>query len=165
MAVIALSSAGAEVYAPVSTCCDAICMVRCLECVFEQNVSIQLLIGNSAARQILMRSGVGRVRHLSVKILWLQQQMEKKMSSVAAVATAVNVADLGTKRLPCHTMRKLMYMVGVYNGSEKVGLQEFEEDQQKKLIKGVMQMTAAGGRGRNLQMALLSSMIPNALGS
>ena len=87
------------------------------------------------------------------------------MIFVAAVATVANVADLGTKRLPCHTMRKLMYMVGVYNGSEKVGIQEFEEDQQKKLVKGVMQMTAAGGRGHVLQMALFSSMIPNALGS
>lgn len=37
------------------------------------------------------------------------------MISVAAVGTAANLADLGTKRLPCHTMRKLMYMVGVYN--------------------------------------------------
>ena len=78
--LIALSSAEAEVYAAVSACCDAIYMVRCSEFVFEQNVSLQLLIGNSdsAARQILMRSGVGRVRHLSVKILWLQQQVEKK---------------------------------------------------------------------------------------
>jgi len=70
--LIALSSAEAEVYAAVSTCCDAIYMVRCLEFVFEQNVTVQLLIDNSAARQILMRSGVGRVRHLSV-ILWLQR--------------------------------------------------------------------------------------------
>ena len=84
--LIALSSAEAEVYAAVSTCCDAIYMKRCLEFVFEQNVSIQLLIDNSAARQILMRAGVGRVRHLSVKILWLQQQVERKMVSVAAVA-------------------------------------------------------------------------------
>jgi len=100
-----------------------------------------------------------------VKILWLQQQVEKKMVSVAAVATAANIADLGTKRLPCHTMRKLMYMVGVNNGSEEVGAMEYEEDQQKKLIKGVMQMRAEGRGVGNLQMALLTAMIPNALGS
>ena len=110
-----------------------------------------------------MRSGVGRIRHLSVKILWLQQQVEKKMVSVAAVTTGANIADLGTKRLPCHTMRKLMYMVGVYNGSEKVGAQEIEEGQQKKLIKGVKRMTAAGARASTLQLALLSAMIPSAL--
>ena len=87
------------------------------------------------------------------------------MISVAAVATAANIADLGTKRLPCHTMRKLMYMVGVYNGSEKVGAEEYEQCQQKKLIKGVMQMTTGGGRASSLQLALLMAMFPNALGS
>ena len=168
--LIALSSAEAEVYAAVSTCCDAICMKRCLEFVFEQNVSIQLLIDNSAARQILMRAGVGRVRHLSVKILWLQQQVEKKMISVAAVASSANVADLGTKRLPCHTMRRLMYEVGVYDGSGRVGVEEFEEHQQKALIKRVMSMTSTTPNlstrfSGNLQLALLTAMLPNALGS
>ena len=168
--LIALSSAEAEVYAAVSTCCDAIYMKRCLEFVFEQNVSIQLLIDNSAARQILMRAGVGRVRHLSVKILWLQQQVEKKMISVAAVASSANVADLGTKRLPCHTMRRLMYEVGVYDGSGRVGVEEFEEHQQKALIKRVMSMTSTTPSlntrsSGNLQLALLTAMLPNALGS
>ena len=110
-------------------------MKRCLEFVFEQNVSIQLLIDNSAARQILMRAGVGRVRHLSVKILWLQQQVEGKMVSVVAVASSANIADLGTKRLP---MRRLMYEVGVYDGSGRVGVEEFEEHQQKGLIKRII---------------------------
>ena len=168
--LIAFSSAEAEVYAAVSTCCDAIYMKRCLEFVFEQNVSIQLLIDNSAARQILMRAGVGRVRHLSVKILWLQQQVEKKMISVAAVASSANVADLGTKRLPCHTMRRLMYEVGVYDGSGRVGVEEFEEHQQKALIKRVMSMTSTTPSlntrsSGNLQLALLTAMLPNALGS
>ena len=166
--LIALSSAEAEVYAAVSTCCDAIYMKRCLEFVFEQNVSIQLLIDNSAARQILMRAGVGRVRHLSVKILWLQQQVEKKMISVAAVASSANVADLGTKRLPCHTMRRLMYEVGGYDVSGRVGVEEFEEHQQKALIKRVMSMTSTTPNlstrsSGNLQLALLTAMLPNAL--
>ena len=167
--LIALSSAEAEVYAAVSTCCDAIYMKRCLEFVFKQNVSIQLLIDNSAARQ-MMSAGVGRVRHLSVKILWLQQQVEKKMISVAAVASSANVADLGTKRLPCHTMRRLMYEVGVYDGSGRVGVEEFEEHQQKALIKRVMNMTSTTPSlntrsSGNLQLALLTAMLPNALGS
>ena len=168
--LIALSSAEAEVYAAVSTCCDAIYMKRRLEFVFEQNVSIQLLIDNSAARQILMRAGVGRVRHLSVKILWLQQQVEGKMVSVVAVASSANIADLGTKRLLCHTMRRLMYEVGVYDGSGRVGVEEFEEHQQKGLIKRIMKMSATSpsigaGTSSNLQLALLTAILPNALGS
>ena len=166
--LIALSSAEAEVYAAVSTCCDAIYMMRCLEFVFEQSVGIQLLIDNSAARQILMRSGVGRVRHLSVKILWLQQQVEKKAVNVAAVASSDNIADLGTKRLPCHTMRRLMYVVGVYDGSTRVGAQEFEEHQHKAMVKRVMRMNASTPTSSmvgqsTFQLALLSAMFPSAL--
>ena len=168
--LIALNSAEAEVYAAVSTCGDAIYMKRCLEFVLDHTFSIQLLIDNSAARQILMRAGVGRVRHLSVKILWLQQQVEKKMVSVAAVASSANIADLGTKRLRCHTMRRLMYEIGVYDGSCRVGVEEFEEHQQRSLIKKVMKMTSttsslSTGSSSTLQLALLTAMLPNALGS
>ena len=151
-------------YAAVSICCDAIYMKRCLEFVFEQTVPIQLLqIDNSAARQILMRAGDGRVRHLSVKILWLQQQVERKMVSVTAVASSANIADLGTKRLPCHTMRRLMYEIGVYDGSCRVGVEEFEEHQQRSLIKRVMKMTSTTpssntGSSSTLQLALLTAM-------
>ena len=92
------------------------------------------------------------------------------MISVAAVASSANVADLGTKRLPCHTMRRLMYEVGVYDGSGRVGVEEFEEHQQKALIKRVMSMTSTTPSlntrsSGNLQLALLTAMLPNALGS
>ena len=65
------------------------------------------------------------------------------MVSMAAVASSANIADLGTKRLPCHTMRRLMYEVGVYAGSGRVGVEEFEKHQQKSLIKTVMKMTSS----------------------
>ena len=92
------------------------------------------------------------------------------MVSVAAVASSANVADLGTKRLPCHTMRRLMYEVGVYDGSGRVGVEEFEEHQQKALIKRVMRMTSttpslSTRSSGTLQLALLTAMLPNALGS
>ena len=92
------------------------------------------------------------------------------MVSVAAVASSANVADLGTKRLPCHTMRRLMYQVGVYDGSGRVGVEEFEEHQQKALIKRVMSLTSttpslSTRSSGTLQLALLTAMLPNALGS
>ena len=92
------------------------------------------------------------------------------MASVAAVASSANVADLGTKRLPCHTMRRLVYEVGVYDGSGRVGVEEFEEHQQKALIKRVMSMTSttpslSTRSSGTLQLALLTAMLPNALGS
>ena len=92
------------------------------------------------------------------------------MVSVTAVASSANIADLGTKRLPCHTMRRLMYEIGVYDGSCRVGVEEFEEHQQRSLIKRVMKMTSTTpssntGISSTLQLALLTAMFPNALGS
>ena len=92
------------------------------------------------------------------------------MVSVAAVTSSANIADLGTKRLPCHTIRRLMYEIGVYDGSCRVGVEEFEEHQQRSLIKEVMKMTSTTssfgtGSSSTLQLALLTAMLPNALGS
>ena len=47
------------------------------------------------------------------------------------MASSADFADLGTKRLPCHTMRGLMFEVGVYDGSGRVGVEEFEKHQQR----------------------------------
>ncbi len=92
------------------------------------------------------------------------------MVSVAAVASSANIADLGTKRLLCHTVRRLMYEIKVYDGSCRVGVEEFEEHQQRSLIKKVMKMTSttpssSTGSSSTLQLAPLTAMLPNALGS
>ena len=107
---------------------------RCLSFCSGLEVKIKLLLDSSSARQILSRSGVGRIRHLSVKELWLQQKGEAKEIHVSAVGTADNIADLGTKRLNCNTTRYLMHLCGVFDGSELVGKAEFEQMQRKRMV-------------------------------
>ncbi len=106
--LIALSSAEAETYASVSSSCDGIFLKRVLEFTLKMSVQLKLLIDNSAAGQVLSRSGVGKIRHLSLKVLWLQSHVESKLIVVSPVASAENLADIGTKRLPVHTMKFLM---------------------------------------------------------
>ena len=132
--IIALSSGEAECYASVSSSCDGIYLSRCLQFCSGLEVKIKLLLDSSSARQILSRAGVGRIRHLSVKVLWLQQKVEAKEIHVGAVGTVDNIADLGTKRLNCNTTRYLMYLCGVFDGSELVGKEEFEQMQRKRMV-------------------------------
>ena len=134
--IIALSSGQAECYPSVSSSCDGIYLSRCLSLCsgLEVKIQIKLLIDSSSARQILLRSGVGRIRHLSVKVLWLQQKVESKEVDVSAVGTTDNIADLGTKRLNCNTARYLMHLCGVFDGSELVGKAEFEHMQRKRMV-------------------------------
>ena len=79
--LLALSSAEAETYASVSSACDGIFMKRVLQFILHIDIMLKLLIDNSAARQVLSRSGVGKIRHLSLKVLWLQSHVESKLTS------------------------------------------------------------------------------------
>ena len=54
-----------------------------------------LLIDSSAARAILQRDGVGRVRHLDVKLLWTQDRVASGMLEVHPAPTRSYVSDIG----------------------------------------------------------------------
>ena len=79
--------------------------------------TICLFTDGSGARGILQRQGVGRVRHLSCRILWLQDLINGGSIKLCTVAGAMNPADIGTKRLPAARMRSLMSLLGMYDTS------------------------------------------------
>ena len=60
---------------------------------------IRLLLDASAALGILQRRGVGKVRHLDVGALWLQEREAQKRIRLEKVHGEKNPADLGTKYL------------------------------------------------------------------
>ena len=157
--IIALSSGEAECYASVSSSCDGIDLSRCLSFCSGLEVKIKLLLDSSSARQILSRSGVGRIRHLSVKVLWLQQKVEAKEIHVSAVGTADNIADMGTTRLNCNTTRYLMLLCGVFDGSELVGKAEFEQMQRKRMVNRLAcNQNLLQVNQRILQLALMTQL-------
>lgn len=96
--VVALSSAEAEVHAAVSTTCDGLLLRVCLEFCTGEKVRLKIILDNSAAKQVMQRSGVGRIRHLSCRVLWIQQLVKSKQLETASIPTKENFADLGTKK-------------------------------------------------------------------
>jgi hypothetical protein len=54
---------------------------------------------SSAARAVLWRSGVGHIRHLEVKTLWVQSMVSDGRLEVRPVKGENNIADIGTKIL------------------------------------------------------------------
>ena len=136
-------------------------LARCLEFLLETSVIPKLLIDNSACRYILGRSGCGRVRHLSTRVLWVQQKVEKRELYVGPVASAENVADIGTKKLGVVTMRILMNMLGVF-GNEKgelVGQTEIDEKQSKQAIRLLAKKQGLSSV-KMIQLILASSLVP-----
>ncbi len=134
--VISLSSAEAELHAAVAATCDGILVQLCLQFLLGYDLKMFLYIDNSAARQVLQRSGVGRIRHLSAKLLWVQARVRDERLVVKGIPSKDNVADLGTKRLGLKVLKPLMYHCGVCNAytAERVG---FDEVQRVQTIQGI----------------------------
>ena len=119
--VISLSSGEAEVYAASPAACDGILVGRLIHFATGRVVVLHHLMDSSAARGVLSRQGVGRIRHLSCRILWLQQLVKLKgklkdsidqqhdtCHIVSGVSGQLNIADLGTKRLGKARLAELM---------------------------------------------------------
>ena len=60
--------------------CVSVCLliVGCSQFLGFADVELDILTDSSAARGILARQGVGKVRHLEVKTLWVQDLVKKK---------------------------------------------------------------------------------------
>eukprot|EP00435_Cladocopium_sp_Y103_P005965 s3568_g1.t3 len=80
-----------------------------------KRTEIWVYTDSSGARGILQRRGVGRLRHLSCRILWMQALVETGFVKLSSIAGSMNPADIGTKRLAAPRMRSLMATLGIYN--------------------------------------------------
>lgn len=85
---------------------------------FDFRVVAKALTDSSAARGIIKREGVGRIKHLSTRMLWAQQVVKTKKVLVSAVATKDNKADLGTKSLSGPRLRLLRKACGLLSLEE-----------------------------------------------
>ena len=70
-AVIAKSSAESELYGVVQGACEGL-GVRTLSAAMGSNVDVKLELDATAAKGILDRWGLAKVRHLDVNCLWFQ---------------------------------------------------------------------------------------------
>eukprot|EP00435_Cladocopium_sp_Y103_P029275 s2567_g7.t1 len=96
--VVALSSAESEIYSAASGVCDAILVRRILCWMIGEPIATHLYLDSAAARGIMARRGVGKIRHLSCRCLWLQALVASKDFTISPIAGTKNPADLGTKR-------------------------------------------------------------------
>ncbi len=107
----AQSSGESEFYGGVSGVSGAIGLKHILDFV-GMPVVIVLHMDSSAARGVMQRSGVGKIRHLEVKTLWVQQLVHDKHVKIRTVKGLENPSDIGTKVLPAATLEKLSNIMG-----------------------------------------------------
>ena len=100
---VALSSGEAEFYGIVRAVATSKQTSQILEQIGMQS-EVTIASDSSAARGICTRTGSGKVRHLSIKELWIQESYRKKEFQLVSVDTLLNWADIGTK---AHTSERL----------------------------------------------------------
>ena len=105
--LVALSSGESEFYSLVRGGAQGIQIQQCLE-FMKVKVQLVLLSDSSAARGIASRQGSGKVKHLAMKELWLQQAVRDKVLTIEPVDTLLNWSDLGTKSLDKGRLDSLM---------------------------------------------------------
>ena len=80
---------------------------------FGFETTYRMRIDSSAALGSMRREGAGRVKHIQIKAIWIQQMVKDGILDVIKEETAKNRADLGTKVLHGPRLRLLCRMCGL----------------------------------------------------
>ena len=109
-ATVALSSAEAELHALLKGATQTLGLISLAR---DLGVELQgaLLTDASATLGIVARQGLGKLRHIGVQYLWMQEQVAEKKLDVCKVPGKSNPADLCTKYLPAHMAEHMMAKV------------------------------------------------------
>ena len=113
--IVALSSGEAEFYA-ITRGSAAGMMVQNILQEIGCKTKLVCLTDSSAAKGICHRRGVGRVKHLALKELWVQDRVDKGELTVKKVGTDENWGDLGTKALDGWRITQLIGMMPMKRG-------------------------------------------------
>ena len=111
--------------------------------------TLYLFLDSSAARGVLSRRGVGRLRHLSCRILCLQDLVSQKLLQVKAVLGTINPADISTKRLSVARLESLAFLLGIWSCSSN---QLVGSEGPGKIFRHLSTSTSHTGRISQLQL-------------
>jgi hypothetical protein len=111
--VIALSSGEAEYYAIVKGISQALGMKHMLHDL-GIDVSIVCKTDSSAAKSIASRRGCGRVRHIEVSTLWVQEKVAQGIVDMVKIPGSENLADILTKHVDRNTLDKHLLKMNIH---------------------------------------------------
>jgi len=106
-ASVAQSSGEAEYYALVRAASEALGMQSIMRDL-GWDCKIRLLVDSSAAKSIASRTGLGKLRHLEIQFLWLQECVRRGKVVLSKVRGDINPADVLTKPKSLEDMKQLL---------------------------------------------------------
>ena len=93
---VAMSSGEAEYYAMVKAAAEAL-GAQAVAKDLGVDVKIRLGLDSSAAKSMAERTGLGKVRHIEIRLLWLQEVVKRGRVELLKLPGKENPSDLGTK--------------------------------------------------------------------
>ena len=169
-AVQALSSGEAESYALGTGACECLA-VKSVLTELDEEVEVVLESDSSAAISSQSRLGMGRMKHVQIKYMFLQQMVKSKLLSLKKVPGTENTADIGTKYLEKATFEKLRLACGLRDPEVVVASIQEETrgktngwsqatDGMRTCLMGLLLMLQVGGtRGLKTPQSYLSIML------
>ena len=94
----ALSSCEAEVLAMTAGASEAFLLKAVWTFMVQQICEIEMRSDSSSGRQWLQRTGLGRLKHVDVRLCWLQSALKRKALDVLPIGNRLNLSDLNTKK-------------------------------------------------------------------
>ena len=109
--VVALSSAESELYAGVRTAVEGLGHQNLLSDMgMRKNVVLHL--DSSSALCVFNRKGLGKMKHIELQHMWVQDSVKQGRFITKKVPTNDNPADLMTKALPADKVNHLVKIMG-----------------------------------------------------
>ena len=108
---ITLSSAEAELVAAVKTCTELIGVTQLMKD-WGNDTEGEVFVDSSAAIGVVHRKGNGKLRHVRVGLLWIQEKQEEGELDVKKILGDDNPADLLTKNVPAAKVWEFMELIG-----------------------------------------------------
>ena len=156
---IALSSCESELHAANSIMCESIHLTQLPKFLVNDSspknsnaVMQKLFVDSSSAQAFIQRAGVGRMKHISIRMMFLQQLLRDQQFSLCRIPTKHNPADLNTKRSSKERRMYLGELIGLYQ-EEKGGGYEGDHIQR---IHALMHVASCMGISSTLKRCSMS---------
>ena len=109
---VSLSSCEAEIVAVSTVTQEVMYLQSVLKELFAKDVSVEVRCDSTSARALIARRGPGRLKHISIRFLWLQDAVREGLK-VSGVSSVKNVADVFTKVVSKPRLLELCSMIGL----------------------------------------------------
>jgi hypothetical protein len=122
--VVTLSTCESELIAMTSAAQEGRLLQQIMERVLHEPVPLTVFSDSSSAEAFTKKLGVGRIRHLEIRELWIQEQVQKHGLKIQHCDGVSNLADIFTKGFDVQRFLLLKEMIGMRSSVTVAQLQD-----------------------------------------